>query len=141
MGNLEVARDLARARSFGMCEGCRTFGVHLDPHHRCTRGSGGVHRAAEAASNDVRNLLMLCREKCHERTLAAAAECITLGWVVERRSGVDSHLVPALIHTVNGYGWWYLTEDGGYLWAGLPDTYRLPSDSTPPGGRTDVTDG
>jgi hypothetical protein len=37
--------------------------------------------------------------------------------VIERRAGVDPYDVPAKIHTVNGYGWWYLTEDGGYLWA------------------------
>lgn len=129
MASLEVSRDLARARCFGMCEGCRAYGRVLDPHHRRTRGSGGVHRAAAEAANDVRNLLMLCREQCHESTLDArtVAECIAKGWVIERRSGADPFDTPALIHTVNGYGWWFLLEDGGYRWADLPDTYRLPA--------------
>lgn len=113
--SFEQAKALAQARSFSICEGCGLPG-HLDPHHRQTRGSGGVHGAAEKVSNDVRNILMLCRP-CHDRTLSDAPACIELGWVVERRSGVDPHGVPARIHTVNGRGWWYLTEDGGYLWA------------------------
>lgn len=110
----EKAKSLAQARSYGRCEGCGLSGL-LDPHHRMTRGSGGVHGAAEAVSNDVRNLLMLCRP-CHDSTLSAAPEAIEVGWVVERRSGDDPYDVPARIHTVNGYGWWYLTADGGYRW-------------------------
>lgn len=110
----EVAKALAQARSFGLCEGCRAY-EPLDPHHRMTRGSGGVHGAAYHVSNDPRNLLMLCRP-CHDRTLSDASGCITLGWVIERRAGIDPREVPALIHTVNGYGWWLLTEDGGYQW-------------------------
>lgn len=112
--SFEVAKALAQARSMGRCEGCGAFG-DLDPHHRCTRGSGGVHGAASVASNDPRNLLMLCRV-CHDRTLADAPACIEVGWVIERRSGVDPLEVPARIHTVNGYGWWKLTADGGYGW-------------------------
>lgn len=126
MPTFEVSKALASARSWGMCEGCRLPG-RLDPHHRMTRGSGGVHGAAAAVSNDVRNLLMLCRV-CHDQTLAAADECIAIGWVIERRAGVDPHGVPALIYTVNGHGWWYLTEDGGYQWAdelNLHEGYRL----------------
>lgn len=83
-----------------------------------TRGSGGVHGVAAAVSNDVRNLLMLCRP-CHDRTLEGGpnfAQCIADGWVVERRAGVDPREVPANIYTVNGRGWWYLTEDAGYRW-------------------------
>ena len=113
--NFEQAKALAAARAWDRCEGCGMPG-RLDPHHRMTRGSGGVHRAAAAASNDVRNILMLCRP-CHDLTLADAAGCILIGWVIERRSGTDPLETPALIHTVNGYGWWYLTEDGGYRWA------------------------
>ena len=122
----EIAKAVAQARSFGSCEGCRDF-THLDAHHRMTRGSGGVHGAAADVSNSPQNLLMLCRT-CHDRTLNAAAECIEIGWVIERRSGVDPLGVPAKIHTVNGHGWWYLTEDGGYRWAdelNLQPDYRL----------------
>lgn len=126
MTTFEVAKALARARSFGLCEGCGAFG-DCDAHHRMTRGSGGVHRAASDISNDVRNLMMLCRP-CHDRTLSAATECIALGWVVERRSGVNPHDVPAYVYTVNGRGWWYLTGDGGYRWAddlNLQGDYRI----------------
>lgn len=113
--SFETAKALAHARSFGLCEGCRAF-TALDPHHRMTRGSGGVHGAAAGASNNVRNILMLCRV-CHDRTLTDAAACMAVGWVVERRAGVDPREIPVKIHTVNGYGWWYLTEEGGYAWA------------------------
>lgn len=111
----EAAKALAQARSYGLCEGCGLSGT-LDPHHRMTRGSGGVHRAGSDVSNDPRNLLMLCRI-CHDRTLSDAVACILIGWVIERRAGVDPRDVPAQIYTVNGRGWWYLTEDGGYRWA------------------------
>lgn len=113
--SFEIAKALAQARSWGACEGCRAF-TALDPHHRMTRGSGGVHGVAATVSNDPRNLLMLCRV-CHDLTLTDAAGCMAIGWVVERRAGVDPHEVPAKIHTVNGYGWWHLTEEGGYRWA------------------------
>jgi hypothetical protein len=128
----EVAKALAQARSFGLCEGCRAF-TPLDPHHRMTRGSGGVHGAGSDVSNDPRNLIMLCRG-CHDRTLNAAAECIEIGWVIERRAGVDPREVPAKIHTVNGHGWWYLTEEGGYQWAdslNLDPSFTLTYDATP----------
>jgi len=123
--SFEIAKALARARCWGCCEGCGTSGA-LDAHHRMTRGSGGVHGAASDISNDVRNLLMLCRS-CHDQTLTdvGAANCITLGRVIERRAGVDPREVPAYIYTVNGKGWWYLTEDGGYRWA--DDLNLLPS--------------
>ena len=115
--NFEQAAALAKARSNGLCEGCGIPG-RLDPHHRMTRGSGGVHGAASAVSNDPRNLLMLCRP-CHDRTLEGGpnfARCIEDGWVIERRAGIDPREVPAMIYTVNGRGWWYLTEDAGYRW-------------------------
>jgi hypothetical protein len=127
--SFEVAKALAQARSFGLCEGCGVS-APLDPHHRMTRGSGGVHGAAAAVSNDVRNLLMLCRP-CHDFTLSQAAFCIEVGWVIERRAGVDPRDVPAHIYTVNGRGWWYLTGDGGYRWAdelNLHENYRITYD-------------
>lgn len=113
--NFEQGKALAQARSGGQCEGCGIPG-RLDPHHRMTRGSGGVHGAAAAVSHDPRNLLMLCRI-CHDRTLSDAAACMAIGWVVERRAGVDPREVPALLHTANGRGWWHLTDDAGYRWA------------------------
>lgn len=121
--SFEAAKALAQARSYGLCEGCGTSGS-LDPHHRMTRGSGGVYRAGSDVSNDCRNLLMLCRG-CHDFTLTSAPSCIAIGWVIERRAGVDPREVPAHIYTVNGRGWWYLTEDGGYRWA---DDLNLQAD-------------
>lgn len=131
----EAAAALALARSYGLCEGCGIPG-RLDPHHRMTRGSGGVHGAAAEVSNDVRNILMLCRP-CHDLTLADAPGCILIGWVIERRSGIDPYGVPAKIHTVNGRGWWYLTEDGGYKWADELNLYDLGL--LPPGYGPDGT--
>jgi hypothetical protein len=115
--SFERAKALAQARSGGQCEGCGQSGP-LDPHHRMTRGSGGVHGVAAAISNDVRNLLMLCRP-CHDRTLEGGpnfARCIEDGWVIERRAGVNPVNVPVHIFTVNGRGWWFLTGDAGYQW-------------------------
>jgi hypothetical protein len=128
--NFEQAKAIAKARSWGRCEGDGAF-TSLDPHHRMTRGSGGVHGAAAGVSNDPRNLLMLCRA-CHDRTLTDAAACIEIGWVIERRAGVDPREVPAKIHTINGYGWWHLTEDG-YQWAdreNLTPGYTLSYDAS-----------
>jgi hypothetical protein len=122
--SFEEAKALAQARSHGRCEGCGLAG-RLDPHHRMTRGSGGVHGAAEEISNDVRNLLMLCRP-CHDSTLADAPGCIKIGWVVERRAGVNPHDVPAKLHTVNGPGWWFLTSDAGYLWDPIMNMIDAP---------------
>ena len=82
----EIAKALAQSRSYGLCEGCRAF-TALDPHHRMTRGSGGVHGVAADVSNDPRNLLMLCRS-CHDQTLNAADECIAIGWVIERHGAL-----------------------------------------------------
>ena len=115
--NFEQSKALAQARSFGQCEGCGLPG-RLDPHHRMTRGSGGVHGDAAAVSHDVRNLLMLCRI-CHDRTLSDPIDCIALGWMVERRAGIDPREVSAHIYTVNGRGWWFLTADAGYRWDDL----------------------
>jgi len=58
---------------------------------------------------------MLCRI-CHDQTLNDAPGSIRLGWVIERRAGVNPHAVPAKLYTVNGRGWWFLTDDAGYLW-------------------------
>lgn len=114
--HLRTARGLAKARSYGRCEGCGRGGVLLDPHHRRARGSGGVHGEAEESANNVVNLLMLCRGLCHEQTEQADTwqDCIRMGWRVTQ--GTDPAEVPALIYTVNGYGWWLLLGNGGYQW-------------------------
>lgn len=87
---------------------------------------GGVHGAAYETSNNPVNGLALC-SRCHGETLDAntVGECIAKGWVIERRSGHRAAEVPALIHTVNGYGWWFLTPDACYVPADLPAEYRI----------------
>lgn len=100
----------------GMCEGCGKWGRPLDPHHRQARGAGGVHGAAAEIANDVRNILALCRP-CHDETEHAETWELTLGlgWRVPKFV-TDPTGIPALLHTVNGYGWHFLTTDVGYRW-------------------------
>lgn len=121
---LALAQDLVRARCIGRCEGCGTFGP-VQVHHRCARGVGGVHRAAEDHSNDPRNLLALCAS-CHAKTEHHSTwrECEELGWRVEHGLR-DPWDVPALIYTPQGRHWWYLTGDGGFRFCDEPDTFRL----------------
>lgn len=88
---------------------------------------GGLRsRAAEEAGNDPRNLLALS-PGCHDETEHADTwrECEAKGWRFRHGIDVDPLTTPALLHTVQGYGWWYLTETGGYRWADLPDEYRF----------------
>lgn len=124
---LEVAKDLVRARCWGICEGCGTYGAVIEIHHRLARGAGGVSRAAGEAANDPTNLLALCATRCHPATEHADTwrECEGKGWRIRRALTVPAD-VPALIYTVNGYGWWYLTPDGGYRFADTGTDYRIP---------------
>lgn len=115
----ERARRLAKARAqgpTGMCEGCGKWGMPLDPHHRQARGAGGVYGAAAETANDVRNILALCRP-CHDETEHAESWAATqgIGWRIPKFVA-DPTEIPALIFTVNGYGWHFLTKDVGYLW-------------------------
>lgn len=122
--NLEAFRKLVKARSWGMCEGCGKFGLHLDPHHRQARGSGGVHGDAAEQANDPRNGLALCRT-CHDETEHAETWELTqsIGWRIPKYVP-DPLVVPALIHTVNGYGWWRLTNNAGYEWIDWASDHR-----------------
>lgn len=133
MDLLERSRAIVLARASGMCEGCMvsaTAGTGLDVHHRQARGSGGVHGAAADIANDPRNLLALCRADCHARTEDGDewAACLAVGWRVRHAHQGDARRVPALLHTVNGTGWWLLTRDGGYVRVDWPAEYRLDSD-------------
>lgn len=120
---LEVAQDLVRARCWGRCEGCGAFGS-VQVHHRNPRGMGGVSRAAAERSNSPDNMLALC-PRCHNETEDASTwrQCVGLGWRLLH--GDDPASVPALIHTVQGYGWWFLDNQGGYRWADLDNTHRM----------------
>jgi hypothetical protein len=93
-----------------------------------------VYGLAAHVANDVRNLLALCRA-CHDRTEHAEhwAEVEALGWRVPKWVE-DPLVVPALIHTVQGKGWWLLTNDGGYRWADLEPTHRLTWTGSEPSG-------
>lgn len=122
--NLDKARRLVAARSHGACEGCGVRGQGMDPHHRKARGAGGVHGLAAAVANDVRNLLALCR-RCHDTTEDGSTwrETQARGWRLTQWQEV--HTTPALLHTVNGHGWWLLTDDGGYLWVDMDPAERI----------------
>lgn len=122
---LELAQQLVRARVLGhLCEGCGQY-KDLQVHHRLARGSGGVSRAGADLVNDPTNMLALCGQPCHAATEHADTwqACIAKGWRVKR--GTDPRDVPALIHTVNGYGWYQLDSNGGYHWQDKPLEFRI----------------
>lgn len=123
--DLELVKVQVRARCHGMCEGCGKYGLILDVHHRQARGMGGVAGEEATIANSVRNLLALCRA-CHAETEHAETWDLTeqLGWRIPKWV-TDPCTVPALIHTVNGYAWWELTEDVGYRWKDLPVGHRI----------------
>jgi hypothetical protein len=122
---LDTSKLLVKARSHGMCEGCGTFGLLLDVHHRQARGMGGVAGEEATVANSADNLLALCRS-CHAETEHAETWDLTeqLGWRIPKWVP-DPGAVPALIHTVNGYAWWLLMKDGGYTWMDLSADHRL----------------
>ena len=123
---LEQARAIVKARSYERCEGCGSA-EPCDVHHRITRGVGGVRGTAYGTSNDPANMLHLCRAVCHALTLDQPAEAIGRGWVIERRSGRLAASTPALLYTVNGFGWWMPLSDGGYLCCDWEHEYRIPA--------------
>jgi hypothetical protein len=107
----ETAKQLVKARAHGHCEGCGYPG--LDVHHRQPRGMGGVHGQAVAAAHHVTNLLLLCR-LCHDWTEAQPADARVFGFLVAHPTVPAT--VSAKLWTVNGKGWWFLTDDAGYRW-------------------------
>jgi 5-methylcytosine-specific restriction protein A len=121
-----VVRGLAYARSHGRCEGCGKYGLRLDVHHRQARGMGGVHSVSAEIANDIRNVLALCRT-CHDETEHGETWRLTeeIGWRVPKYVA-DPRLVPALLHTVNGYAWWMLTEEAGYRWIDPENPPKVP---------------
>lgn len=79
---------------------------------------GGVHRAAAAASNDIRNMLAACR-RCHNDIDHTPIEATSRGWLVPHP--IDPYEIPVLAFTVQGHGWWLLTEDAGYQWVDVDE--------------------
>lgn len=124
MTDLDSARRLVLARAHGRCEGCG-LELTLEVHHRQPRGMGGVSRLGAAVSNAVPNLLALGRV-CHDLTEAEPTACRDLGWLVPHP--IDSWTVPALLRTVNGYGWYRLELDATYTWVDPVEAERLVRD-------------
>jgi hypothetical protein len=118
--DLDAAKRLVLARSWGRCEGCGKFGLRLDVHHRQARQAGGVSGEAEVLANSPPNLLALCRS-CHDETEHHETWELTegIGWRIPKFV-TDPWSVPARIHTVNGYAWWQLTKEAGYRWIDFP---------------------
>lgn len=125
MVDLERMKAQVKARSHGMCEGCGRFGLVLQVHHRQARQMGGVSGEEAETANSAGNLLALCMS-CHNETEHAETWDLTeqLGWRIPKWVP-DPLVVPALIHTVNGYAWWILTKDAGYQWQDLPVAHRI----------------
>lgn len=116
------ARELVRARSMGVCEGCGKRPA-TDYAHRVGRGQGGAWTAD--------NGLHLCGPGnyggCHATPrLDAEAR----GWVIRGRR--DPSTVPAYVWADPwGPSWAFLTPDGLYLHDGALDAARalgMPED-------------
>jgi len=104
---VDVRRAL-EARSGGVCEiarpGC--LGRAVDPHHRVLRGSGGRRGAARLASDQLANLLHVCRA-CHEWVHEHPAASREAGWLLGGRE------VPSLVPLVYRGEPAYLDDLGG----------------------------
>lgn len=109
------ARELVNGRSHGRCELCGSTSA-LSWAHRRSRGQGGRWLAE--------NGLRLDNDRCHPWTEQHPDLADAGGWRIVGRD-VDPLLVPVWLATVNGPGWWLLTEDGGYAWVD-PADYGLP---------------
>lgn len=112
----EEGAEVVRARAWGLCEvDGHTAG--LQTHHRQPRGMGGVSRDGMAVNRPsaLLRVCLLCHNTIeHEREWAYA-----MGYLVQRPTVPGT--VPVWLHTVNGRGWWLLTDDGCYQWQDLPE--------------------
>lgn len=79
---------------------------------------GGVSGVAATLSNDIRNMLAVCR-RCHNDIDNTPIEAQSRGWLVPHP--IDPYEIPVQAFTVNGYGWWLLTDDAGYQWVDLEE--------------------
>jgi len=104
-------------RCMGRCEVCGEA-TGLDPHHRRSRGMGGVHGEAQETSDSFANFLAVCRS-CHDRIDADAEFARARGWLIPRALPVEAEDVPAWIWTPQGRGWWFvcpLVAPDGFVW-------------------------
>jgi hypothetical protein len=122
--SLADAAAVVAERSHGLCEVCgQRPGVAT--HHRQPRQRGGVSRAGERV-NRVSCLLRVCAG-CHDwLETQERAVAYELGLLVRRPT--DPATVAVWLATVNGEGWFYLHEDGGYEWVDRPDPTVLPGE-------------
>lgn len=119
MDELAAFRQGVLARAWNRCEVCGNAPA-TDAHHRQPRGMGGVHGTAHTLAHRVSNGVAVCRP-CHDRIDADAGTARANGWLIPHPH--NSSQFPALLFTVNGYGWWQLDDECGY-WAIDPDDAR-----------------
>lgn len=104
-------------RCSGRCEICGEA-TGLDPHHRRSRGMGGVHGEAEEVSLELSNFLAICR-LCHDRIDAEPEFARRRGWLIPRALPVEAVEVPAWIWTAQGRAWWWVGPPhipDGFVW-------------------------
>jgi hypothetical protein len=98
-------RQIVTARALGHCERCGAWGAG-ELHHRRPKGNGGSSRPDR---HNVENLAYLCTS-CHKWTHSFPKKSAPVGFLVERRSGLNPVDVP--IHMPAGPVW--LTPHGTY---------------------------
>lgn len=114
----DLIKQVLILRCWSRCEVCGDS-AGLDPHHRRSRGMGGVHgEAEEVISHELSNYLAICR-LCHDRIDAEPTFAISRGWLIPRAMPVEPVQVPAWIWTAQGRGWWFVcppTIPDGFEW-------------------------
>lgn len=117
----EAGAAIARDRAWQRCElrlaGCD--GRDNQTHHRQPRGMGGVSGDGMAV-NRPSCLLRTCLS-CHNFAESRREWARRRGLLVPRPT--DPARVPVRLSTVNGAGWYTLTDDGCYLWRDLPEDW------------------
>jgi hypothetical protein len=108
--------EIARRRAWGVCEAC---GKRRDvmTHHRQPRQMGGVSREGMAVNRPsaLVRVCQFCNDQLEVQQRGLAYE---LGLIV-RRPTVPAE-VPVWLHTINGTGWWLLSDEGDYQWVDQP---------------------
>lgn len=113
----DYIKDHLILRCWARCEICG-LPSGLDPHHRRSRGMGGVHGEAQEVSDSYANFLAVCRV-CHDRIDADPDYARSRGWLIPRAMPVDAEAVPAYIWTAQGRGWWFVCPPeapDGFVW-------------------------
>ena len=117
----EAGAEVARARAWEKCE-VRTFGCQgrdSQTHHRQARGMGGV--SGEGMSVNRPSCLLRVCLNCHNTIESRREWARRRGLLVHRPA--DPGAVPVYLNSVNGTGWFVLTDEGMYVWQDLPEDY------------------